>query len=201
VEPNIGYADYSIREYGLDVKTGFIQEAALPSESFDAVTAWHVLEHTEDPSGVLRRLYECLKPRGILVVEVPNVEAVCQSPSSTFHKAHIYNFNGITLRGIVEKTGFSLVSLSLSPDGGNITVIARKQAGNGAPDYAGNALNIINIVKARKAIPYYLSFRPYSRLAGRLIRMVQEWYGLRRELGGREILDKVYAGGHRSRQI
>ena len=63
------------------------------NDSFDVITIWHVLEHTEDPCFVLGKLRSLLKPQGVLVVEVPNIEAICQSPKSTFHEAHLFNFN------------------------------------------------------------------------------------------------------------
>jgi 2-polyprenyl-3-methyl-5-hydroxy-6-metoxy-1,4-benzoquinol methylase len=95
IEPNKGYAEYSIQEYGLSVQVGFVQDGTFPLDSFDVVTIWHVLEHTEDPGAVLALLRTWLKPDGVLVVEVPNVEATCQAPQSTFHEAHLYNFNGV----------------------------------------------------------------------------------------------------------
>lgn len=122
IEPNRGYADYSIREYGLTVQVGFVQDAAFPSESFDVVTIWHVLEHTEDPGFILALLRSWLKPDGTLVVEVPNVEATCQAPRSTFHEAHLYNFNVVSLRRLAKKQGLYEVKHLISRDGGNITM-------------------------------------------------------------------------------
>lgn len=57
IEPNKGYADYSIREYELDVQIGFIQDNRFQKTSFDLITIWHVLEHTENPGDVLSLLH------------------------------------------------------------------------------------------------------------------------------------------------
>ena len=78
IEPNRGYAEYSIREYGLNVYRGFVQDLKLPKTSpqampstgqpsarsivnqvFDTITIWHVLEHTENPYAVLAKLNTC----------------------------------------------------------------------------------------------------------------------------------------------
>lgn len=53
IEPNKGYADYSKQEYGLNIQIGFIQDIQQLDESFDLITIWHVLEHTENPCDVL----------------------------------------------------------------------------------------------------------------------------------------------------
>ncbi|MDQ3198593.1 MAG: class I SAM-dependent methyltransferase [Verrucomicrobiota bacterium] len=62
------------RDRGLEVYMGQITDVALPDQSFDVVTLWHVLEHVPDPGALLRRVRSCLRPRGTLVVAVPNEE-------------------------------------------------------------------------------------------------------------------------------
>jgi len=44
-------------------------------ECFDLIVLRHVLEHNHDPVGLLRKLRRKLKPKGILYVEVPNLES------------------------------------------------------------------------------------------------------------------------------
>ena len=46
---------------------------AVAARHYDAIIAAHVLEHTRDPSAVLKRLAALLAPGGSLVVAVPNV--------------------------------------------------------------------------------------------------------------------------------
>ncbi len=198
VEPNQGYAAYARSEYGLPVHIGFAQDVALPEEYFDVITMWHVLEHTERPAEVLLKLHRRLKPNGILVIEVPNVEATCQAPQNTFHEAHIFNFNLPTLRKLAEKTGFTGIGQLTSDDGGNITLFARKSAEEkGGPPAAlaipGNAESIIRIVRGHTLLKHYATAHPYRRLWHRLRQYLAERHGTRDFISGKALLDQLYA--------
>lgn len=199
IEPNKGYADYSRQEYGLNVQTGFIQDIQQPDQSFDLITIWHVLEHTENPCDVLAKLHALLKPEGILVVEVPTIEATCQSPKSTFHEAHIFNFNLDTLRKLGEKVGFTELEHKVSADGANITVFFRKSAAMADPindkglNIPGNAERIINIVNNHTAYKHYLTAGPYRRFFCRMGRMISEKCATANFVSGKKLLDRLYA--------
>ena len=47
--------------------------------------------------------------QGVLLIEVPNVEAVCIAPAHRFHFAHFYNFNRAALEALGRKAGFEPV--------------------------------------------------------------------------------------------
>ncbi len=198
VEPNQGYAAYARSEYGLHVHIGFAQDVALPEEHFDLITMWHVLEHTERPDEVLLKLHRRLKPEGMLVIEVPNVEATCQAPQNTFHEAHIFNFNLPTLQKLAEKTGFTGIGQLTSDDGGNITLFARKSAEekSGTPEalaIPGNAERIIRTVRGHTLLKHYATAHPYRRLWHRLRQYLAEQHGIRGFVSGRLLLDRLYA--------
>ncbi len=196
VEPNKGYAEYSIREYGLTVQVGFVQDATFLPESFDVVTIWHVLEHTEDPGAVLALLRSWLKPGGRLVVEVPNVEATCQAPKNTFHEAHLYNFNVVTLRRSAKKQGLREVRHVISRDGGNITMVFGREESpvvNGAAlDIPGNYEWIARIVRGHSAWRHHLTPMPYVRAWQRFCRSLEERRETAALSSGKEILDDLY---------
>ncbi len=197
VEPNRGYAEYSIREYGLPIDVGFAQDALLPPEAFDVITMWHALEHTESPSFVLERLGRALDADGVLVVEVPNVEATCQSPKSTFHEAHLYNFNVASLRGVAAKVGLEEAGHALSPDGGNITMLFRRrapatEARQGTP-IPGNWARVSTVVSRHTDLRHYATRHPYVRAWQRLGRSLNEKREIARLGGGRRLLDSLYS--------
>ncbi|WP_411726923.1 methyltransferase domain-containing protein [Methyloglobulus sp.] len=199
IEPNKGYAEYSKQEYGLKVQIGFIQDIQQPDQSFDLITIWHVLEHTENPHDVLVRLHSLLKPQGILVVEVPTIEATCQSPKSTFHEAHIFNFNLDTLRKLGEKVGFTELEHKVSADGGNITVFFQKSTPmaylikDKGLNIPGNAERIINIVNNHTACKHYLTAEPYRRFFCRMSRTISEQCMTANFVNGKKLLDRLYA--------
>jgi 2-polyprenyl-3-methyl-5-hydroxy-6-metoxy-1,4-benzoquinol methylase len=194
IEPNRGYCDYSEQEYDLNVQNGFILDIQQPPESFDLITIWHVLEHTENPSAVMAKLRDLLKPEGKLVVEVPSIEAVCQAPKSTFHEAHLFNFNPETLEKLGDKCGFSVVERQLATDGGNMTVIFRKTANKANANLTNpaNAEKIQRIVQEHTPLKHYFSAYPYSRFVKRLWRSLREKMQTRTSGRGRVILDTLY---------
>jgi 2-polyprenyl-3-methyl-5-hydroxy-6-metoxy-1,4-benzoquinol methylase len=196
IEPNKGYAEYSKQAYGLKIQVGFIQDIQQPDESFDLITIWHVLEHTENPCDVLTKLHSLLKPQGTLVVEVPTIEATCQSPKSTFHEAHIFNFNLDTLRKLGEKVGFTEVEHNISADGANITVFFQKNVTAAKNDkelkIPGNAARIINIVNNHTAFKHYLTAWPYQRFFYRMSRTISEKCATTNFVNGKKLLDQLY---------
>ncbi len=199
IEPNKGYAEFSIKEYDLNIRNGFIQDVDLPLESFDLITIWHVLEHTENPTAVMGILYSLLKPEGTLVVEVPTIEATCQSPKSTFHEAHIFNFNFDTLAKLGEKIGLSEAEHKISADGANITLFFKKPiatanaAKSDSLKISGNAARICNIVNNHTALKHYLTLEPYKRLLIKLCRTVSEKLATANFENSKQLLDKLYA--------
>jgi len=196
IEPNEGYGNYSKTQYGIDVQIGFAQNLDFPVQSFDFITMSHVLEHVDNPTTVLRKLNIWLKEGAILALEVPNVEAVCQSPKNTFHAAHLFNFNQATLSKLVEKTGFSVLKTFLSSDGGNITLIARKETALSLSplfSISGNYEKISGKVQSHTALTHYFSPFPYLRLIGKIPRLLEERKATSTFSEAKQVLDACYA--------
>ncbi len=67
VEPSRWLAEWGRKKYGLDIRAGTLDSVKFPSNSFDAVTMWDVLEHVPDPfardSLPVHRGSLCLSPR------------------------------------------------------------------------------------------------------------------------------------------
>lgn len=195
VEPNRGYAGFAAARYGLDIRRGMLDEVELEAGGWDLVTVWHVLEHMEDPAAVLRKLRGALRPGAQLVVEVPNVEAVCQSPRGTFHEAHIFSFGIPTLSRLGERAGFRVERTAASRDGGNILVVFRAddQTPDLDPAIAGHHERVVRTLRKHTAWRYAFTKHPWTRLASRLGRAVEEPLALREGLKGRALLDALYA--------
>lgn len=66
-------SSHAARAAGLPVETAPLED--IEAEGLDAVVLWHVLEHLEDPLAALRRIRSWLKPRGALLIGVPNLSS------------------------------------------------------------------------------------------------------------------------------
>ena len=195
-EPNGGYAQFASEVLGLPVTHNFYQEARIEPESQDFITAFHVLEHLESPYDALRHMSQWLRPGGQVMVDVPNVEAVCQWPRSRFHRAHLYNFSPAAIDMLGRKVGYNVVSSSVSADGGNITVVFQK--GGTAPpvsgEIPGNYERVSSLVRCHTALRHLLSRYPYTRPFRKIAERLEELRAVRKTMSAREILDGLIAG-------
>ena len=196
IEPNEGYAAHAREALELPVKTGFYQDADVEPGSLDVVTAFHVVEHLEDPLGMIRRSHEWLRADGVLLVEVPNVEARCQHPNRQFHRGHLYHFNLETLKAMMQKGGFDVIDTFVSPDGGNIAVAGRKVPGPAAQGTVpnGNARRVAEVLAHYTNGSYMLSASPYLRPMRKLASRVGEACAVRGRPDAAAILSRLVSG-------
>lgn len=76
--------------------------------SFDAVTLWHVLEHVHRLNETLAQLTALLKPDGVLLIAVPNVESLDAQHYRELWAAydvprHLYHFAPKTMAQLLKK--------------------------------------------------------------------------------------------------
>lgn len=126
VEPSLSFAEYSRKEYGLNVKTGFFQKITFPEIKFDLIVISHVLEHISDPIDFLSIAGGKLRDNGYLFIEVPDIRRpkIKVLYSSFFASAHLYLFSPATLKMILAKAGFKIISAANAQRGWR--VLARK---------------------------------------------------------------------------
>ncbi len=109
------------RERSLHVITGSLesswgQEPELQPASFDAIFAWMVVEHLHDPVATLRLARKLLKPRGWLLLSVPNFGCWERLAFGRFWYAlqlptHLQHFTPVTICRLLEASGLELVEL------------------------------------------------------------------------------------------
>lgn len=75
VEPTVRGVDAARARHGLALEHASIAAADVVPGSADAVTLWHVLEHVDDPGATLDVLCGWLRPGGVLLVGVPNLDS------------------------------------------------------------------------------------------------------------------------------
>jgi 2-polyprenyl-3-methyl-5-hydroxy-6-metoxy-1,4-benzoquinol methylase len=92
-----------------------LAQAAYPSECFDLVTIWHVLEHLPDPAATLAEAHRILKPGGAVVVAVPNYSSwqARVTGAGWFHldpPRHLFQFSLKSLETVLRGSGFHIAS-------------------------------------------------------------------------------------------
>lgn len=118
---------YGRDQIGLNIIQGDILELELPAGQFDAVTMWHVLEHTTSPLETLKELKRILKDNGVLIIAVPNLDNKLSQwlyrliKGRRLHlfdpadrEIHLFHFRSETIRLALEKAGFKV--LTVLPD-------------------------------------------------------------------------------------
>ncbi len=98
---------------GMELKFGSLSSHRFPESYFEAVTFWHVFEHLRDPEWALAECARILKPNGLLVVAVPNMESLQSRLSGRgwFHldpPFHLYHYSARNMRRLLEKSGFEV---------------------------------------------------------------------------------------------
>jgi SAM-dependent methyltransferase len=133
-----------LRARGIELYFGTSPEVALPQRRFDAAVASSVLEHVDDPVGVLRQIHDALRPGGLALVRVPNLDlfslflplrrfeqsAGCRAllrvlrreimdEENLFHvidpPGHLYGFTRRTLAAAMQRAGFREIRIEGDP--------------------------------------------------------------------------------------
>lgn len=121
IEPSERIAALGRDRFGVDIVAGYIEEIDLRAGSFDVACAWHVVEHLVEPVEPLRRVRRALRPGGLFVAEVPNVESVrarretaAWGPLDPGH--HVGFYGPRSMRALLDACGFDVESVyTVSP--------------------------------------------------------------------------------------
>jgi 2-polyprenyl-3-methyl-5-hydroxy-6-metoxy-1,4-benzoquinol methylase len=102
--------------YNLDVFRGTITEAPFTSGYFDIITAWSYLEHVNNPSEVLTRVYDLLCPNGDFVLSCPNFDSFNAKifKDKWYHldcPRHLYLYTPETIVKLLKKAGFVVLEI------------------------------------------------------------------------------------------
>lgn len=108
-------AEIARTRYQLDVRTGDLDNVPLPSQGFDIITMWDVLEHLHAPRRALEKIRDLLKPNGILAVGFPNLDSYDRRIFGTAWigwdaPRHLYLFSLPAFQRLFRETGFELAA-------------------------------------------------------------------------------------------
>lgn len=91
------------------------------NQSFDVIALIHVLEHVSQPLDFLTDLRKKLNPSGILLIQLPNL---AENPFDLVVKDHCSHFTKITLKWLVEATGFNIMTVATDWVAKEISLVA-----------------------------------------------------------------------------
>lgn len=112
VEPNVGGAKFATECLKLRVKQCVLEKAGFSDNYFDVVTLLAVLEHTPDPSALLKEVRRIINGAGLLVVSIPTIPFylnLLKSKWRMFIGDHYYFFTDESMKRLMSKTGFKLL--------------------------------------------------------------------------------------------
>ncbi|MDG2244416.1 MAG: methyltransferase domain-containing protein [Rhodospirillaceae bacterium] len=195
LEPNRGYAEFAKSEYAIDIQVGSVLDNLDEDDKWDVITLHHVLEHLADPVSSLRRLSSSLSDEGVLVIEVPNVEARYHGPRQRFHFAHLHTFSSEGLSYAARRAGLSVHDLSLQPQTRHINVVLSKASNQDVNIDSSVAARIEQHLRTDTPTRDFFTTRPYTRLWANMTRPLREYLALRKFTASRNpkaILDQMY---------
>jgi SAM-dependent methyltransferase len=107
VAREVAMADHKVRLLDMD------QLDALPAESYDAITLWHVLEHVHDLHPYLERLKNLVTRGGRIFIAVPNYtsyDAAVYGPVWAAYDVprHLYHFSPDSMESLLARHGLQL---------------------------------------------------------------------------------------------
>lgn len=104
----------SFQERKLNVFSN-LKEAQEESKKYDIITAFHVVEHLQNPKEILKDLSQLLTENGEMILEVPNSDDALLTlyeskdfQNFTYWSQHLFLFNSKTMAELIEQTGLKL---------------------------------------------------------------------------------------------
>ena len=106
---------------GAEVFVGTVLDAQFAPQSFDVITAFHFLEHAHKLKEVVGKMWEWLKPGGIVYIQVPNIEGVEAHIFKSYWYGlelprHLWHFSPASLRELFLAAPFEEVFVGTTPD-------------------------------------------------------------------------------------
>ena len=112
LEPDAGARKICNEKYSLQLEPSE-KLFELPSEKFDAVTMWHVLEHVHQLHEYMEQIKRVLKPNGVALIALPNYTSKDAQHYSVQWAAydvprHLYHFSPQAMRRLAAQHGLTV---------------------------------------------------------------------------------------------
>lgn len=115
VEPSNFLSNYARTTYGLNIKTGFLEEVASELKpSYGFISFWDVLEHIHDINTTIEVSAGLLEEDGYIIINVPTINSwparVLRKHWPMYLDVHVQYFSRESLTTLMGQHGFALVS-------------------------------------------------------------------------------------------
>lgn len=111
LELNEQACEFAAKNYGINPQKKLLENCDYPDNSFDIISMIGVVEHLPHPLQTLKIVHRLLKPGGVFIGQVPNVQSlvvmVLHQLSRTFTgRDHLAYYSKKTLHDLFTKVGF-----------------------------------------------------------------------------------------------
>jgi 2-polyprenyl-3-methyl-5-hydroxy-6-metoxy-1,4-benzoquinol methylase len=113
-EPAAKFAqdEHNLSVYVHNLETGI---GPLPTDTFDVITLFDVIEHVQDPPALLSNVMSLLRPGGLVFADTPNygsiVRMILGKEWSVFFPWHRYYFTKYSLELMFTQTGYKITRI------------------------------------------------------------------------------------------
>ncbi len=185
IEPSAPEVRFAKTHFGLEMIGGTAGELGRDA-SADLIALFHVIEHLDDPLGVLEAVASTLKPQGYVLLDLPNALLLPANAIEHFYVVtaqHLSSFTPRVLRAMLAAAGLETVLLANHPLAAvypsNLRAVARR---------ARSALGPVSPDPAESLAAIRRYHAGLAELGARIDRVLSHW----RERGARVA---VYGAG------
>lgn len=124
--------------YGIDQFCGVFAEYQT-TKKFDVICMYQTLEHVPDPKEVLEKAYQMLKPNGVVVVEIPNINCLEMKYSADRRRLsydlprHLNHFSPQFLSEQMKKMGYQIADIECNEHPLITSYFEKKRSSNNQP--------------------------------------------------------------------
>ena len=170
IEPSKEASEYIREKYDFDI-SGSLIERGFPSNHFDIITLWNVLDHLPDPKKELLEIHRVIKPGGLLFLRIPNfifqktafqtaffLERLLSRYSTFAHKVsvfHLYCFTPSIIKKLLNLSGFESITTKNS-------ILSEGDSYSAFPTLGEKSINLMkNLAFILFETIYYLSLKSF----------------------------------------
>ncbi len=128
--------EYNLKDYWLEINTntyktalknkinvfnGRIEDVKFGESFFDIIRLWDVIEHVNDPIGMIKRVRKIMKKWWVIVIKTPNMNSFWVKSTYLFHKylhlpwssitppGHLFQFSNNNLKKLLVNNWFEVI--------------------------------------------------------------------------------------------